>query len=134
MLTETISGKCPCCGYNKMIQRYGSMGYYQLDGCPKCGFGYGTNHHDGDVFGIDAWLDYGIHILSMQHLSENNNSQEEYDKWFNELNALPIEEKRRLIFELINEFERCDDVETTVFIYTQEDVDKHMATNPLIFN
>lgn len=69
----------------------------------------------------------------MQHLSENNNGQEEYDKWFNELNAFSVEEKRKLIFELIDNFDRCDDVETTVFKYSQEDVDKYMATNPLIF-
>jgi len=136
MLTETISGKCPCCGYNKLLQRYGSMGYYQLDGCPKCGFGYGTNHHDEPAFGIEAWLDYGIHILSMMHLSENNNSQgennnsqEEYDKWYNELNALPLEEKRKLVFELVDKLERSDDVETTVFKYEQEDIDKHKALN-----
>lgn len=35
MLTETLSGQCPCCGYDKMIQRYGSDGYYHLDGCLK---------------------------------------------------------------------------------------------------
>ena len=42
MLTETLSGKCPCCGYDKLLQRYGSLGYHQLDGCANCGFGNGT--------------------------------------------------------------------------------------------
>lgn len=72
----------------------------------------------------------------MMHLSENNNSQgennnsqEEYDKWYNELNALPLEEKRKLVFELVDKLERSDDVETTVFKYEQEDIDKHKALN-----
>ena len=133
MLTETISGKCPCCGYDKLLQRYGSSGYYQLDGCPKCGFGYGTNYHNEPSFGVEAWLDYGVHILSMQHLSENNNSQEEYDKWYNEINALPELEKRKLVFELIDKLERCDDVGTTIFKYEEEDIQKYMAANPIIF-
>lgn len=132
MLTETISGKCPCCGYDKLLQRYGSMGYYQLDGCPKCGFGYGTNHHDDDTFGVEAWLAYGVHILAVVHAGEEL-TQEEYDKWLNEIDNLPVDEKRRMIFDWMEKQERCDDVETTVFKYGQEDVDKYMATNPLIF-
>lgn len=64
MLTETLSGKCPCCGYDKLFQRYGSSGYLQLDGCSNCGFGYSTNSFDNDNYGVNAWLGYGKHIIS----------------------------------------------------------------------
>lgn len=130
MLTEILSGKCPCCGYDKLLQRYGSMGYYQLDGCPKCGFGYGSNHHDEDSFGTSAWLDYGVHVLAMVKKGEN---KEEYNKLKEELNTLSDVEKRKLIFEWAEGEERSDDVATTVFVYSEEDVKSHMSTNPVIF-
>lgn len=129
MLTETLSGKCPCCKYDKMLQRYGSCGYFQLDGCPNCGFGYGTNNHDDETFGIEAWLGYGVYMLSMVHDINND----EYPKWLADMNSKPNDEVRKMVFDWTESETRCDDIEKTIFVYTDEDVKKHMETNPVIF-
>lgn len=55
MLTEDYNGTCPNCGFDRMLVRYGSQGYYQFDACSKCGFAYGTNHYDGELFGKKVW-------------------------------------------------------------------------------
>lgn len=46
MITEDYNGICPKCGFDRMLVRYGSMGWFQFDACTKCGFAYGTNHHE----------------------------------------------------------------------------------------
>ena len=156
MLTETLSGKCPCCGYDKLLQRYGSYGHYQLDGCPKCGFGYGTNHHDGDTFGTEAWIDYARHVLasseSDNYLSEfeddpevvrtengytNNGGKTKeykaYEKAISVLYSYPDSKIREMIFEWAESQERYDDVEYTVFEYDEKAVEDYLKTNPIIF-
>jgi hypothetical protein len=135
MLTETLSGKCPYCGYDKLLQRYGSDGYYQMDGCPNCGFGYGSNHYDEQTFGVGAWLDYGIHILACVALPTEPLAfnEEAYNKRKAELERLEENEVRRLVFEWAESEDRVDDVENTVFVYTQSDIDKWAATNPVVF-
>lgn len=55
MLTEDYNGTCPKCGFDRMLVRYGSLGYYQYDACSKCGFAYGTNHHDGESKDKEVW-------------------------------------------------------------------------------
>jgi len=132
MLTETLSGKCPCCGYNKLFQRYGSIGYHQLDGCANCGFGYSSNHHDNDDFGVEAWLPYARHVLSLMHVKPE--SDEFYERSLEELNELPDEDVRRMAFDWCEKQERCDDMEDTVFVYTNEDVEKHKSFGLPIFN
>jgi len=54
-VTETYGGICPMCEYDRMLMRYGSMGWYQFDACPKCGFAYGTNHYDGEDTPEEVW-------------------------------------------------------------------------------
>lgn len=129
MLTETLSGKCPCCNYDKLLQRYGSMGYSQLDGCPNCGFGYGTNSYDGDEFGFEAWVGYGIYMLSMV----NNIKDDKYEEWLSKMNSKPKEEVRKMIFDWVETESRCDDIENTIFVYGEDDIKKHLDTKPLIF-
>lgn len=131
MLTETISGKCPCCGYNKMLQRYGSTGYHQLDGCANCGFGYSTNHHDGEDFGVAAWLPYGKHILSLQYVEPD--TDEFYERSLEEFDKMSDEEARRMVFDWCEKQERSDDVEETVFVYEGEDIQKHKDLELVIF-
>ena len=123
MLTETISGKCPCCGYDKLFQRYGSMGYYQLDACLKCGFGYGSNYYDNEVFGIKAWIDYGRYMLEM--IEGHGLSQED-------IQQLPNLKVREMLFEWVEKEERCDDISTTIFEYSDEEVEKYKNSNPII--
>lgn len=43
MLTESYGGCCPNCGYDRMLVRYGSAGYFVYDACPNCAFVFGTN-------------------------------------------------------------------------------------------
>ncbi len=131
MLTETLSGKCPCCGYNKLLQRYGSLGYLQLDGCANCGFGYSSNHYDGDAFGVGAWLPYAKHILSCQYIEPE--TDEFYERSMVELDKLTDEEVRRLVFEWCEKQERCDDVDETVFKYSDEDIQKHKSFGLPVF-
>jgi hypothetical protein len=122
MLTETISGKCPCCGHDKMIQRYGSMGYLQLDGCAKCGFGYSTNHYDDDEFGVEAWLPFATHLFTSAT-----------DKDYDELSKLPSEERRKMVYDWLQSQERFDDIENTIFDYSDEDIKKHQEFNLPVF-
>lgn len=129
MLTDTISGKCPCCGYDKLLQRYGSFGYLQLDGCSNCGFGYSSNHHDDPDFGIKAWIDHAKYLIAMSEFE----SDELYQKRIDELNLLSDEEVRRLAFDFCENSERYDDVEYTVFKYTEEDVLNHKKLNLEVF-
>ena len=126
MLTETLSGKCPCCNYNKMLQRYGSSGYYQLEGCPKCGFGYGTNHHETEESGPNCWLDYGLHIVSF-------NFQDSY-QIYNNFCKLSYYKKRELIFKSIDKEERFDDISNTIFEYSKEEIETYRKSKPLIFS
>jgi hypothetical protein len=55
MLTDDYNGICPMCHFNRMCVRYGSIGYFQFDACSKCGFAYGTNHYDGEVYNEEVW-------------------------------------------------------------------------------
>jgi hypothetical protein len=131
MLTETLSGECPCCGYDKLLQRYGSIGYHQLDGCANCGFGYSSNHYDNDDFGVSAWLPYAKHVLSMQYVEPE--TDEFYERSMVELNKLSEEEVRKMVFNWCEKQERCDDVVETVFNYTEEDIEKHKSFGLSVF-
>ncbi len=127
MLTETISGKCPCCGYDKLFQRYGSMGYVLMDGCANCGFGYASNAHDGESYGVDAWLSYAQHVLACMRAGGS------YEEEMARLDGLSNEDLRRAAFEWCEEQERWDDVPTTIFKYTDQDVQMHKALGLPVF-
>ena len=123
MLTETLSGKCPCCGYDKLLQRYGSMGYFVLDGCARCGFGYATNHYDGETFGVDAWIGYGKYILECSS-----------EEWESKIPGMTDEEVRLAVFNWCETQERCNDVEETIFVYSEEDIERHRSLGLKILN
>ena len=57
MLTESYGGKCPNCGYDRMLVRYGSLGYFQRDACPNCQFYYGHNNYDPHEVREEGWED-----------------------------------------------------------------------------
>lgn len=160
MLTEGISGTCPCCGYEKMLQRYGSIGYYQMDGCPNCGFGYGSNHHDqSEPIGLKAWLDVGLIELAITEeekyydefqddldvirrdngyeIKDGGKTKEmkAFEKAKEVLGQLDDLTLRRKIFEMTEAHTPHDgeDHIGTVFKYTDEDIAKYKATNPVIF-
>ena len=63
-----VGGKCPVCGYDKMLHRK-CEGSYEFDGCPKCGFGYGFDSEKNDPndldfkLGEDAWIKEGKTFL-----------------------------------------------------------------------
>lgn len=120
MLVETLSGKCPCCGHNKLVQRYGSSGYHQMDACPKCGFGYATNHHDYEYWGVDAW--YEIFKIELDIM---NISYEEDDD---------VQLIREKVYRAFKTHERSSEIKDTVFQYTQDDIEKHKALGMKIFD
>jgi len=55
VLTDSYGGICPNCGYDRMLVRYGSSGYFQRDACPNCQFAYGHNDYDPEVRGQELW-------------------------------------------------------------------------------
>jgi len=55
MITDSWGGKCPICGFNRMLLRYGTDGWYQYDACPKCGFAYGNNGSIASDSPLDVW-------------------------------------------------------------------------------
>jgi hypothetical protein len=161
MLTETISGKCPCCGYDKLLQRYGSHGYYQLDGCAKCGFGYGTNGYgetaDNKV-GFESWAGYGLYVTAMfrassdvpypeelrnrgsidcqkdeDYLKYSKDFDDSYKKHMDELEKLGPEEQRFEIFKRLESIERSDDLDSTVFSYEESEIEEHKSKNLQVF-
>lgn len=157
MLTETLSGKCPCCEYDKLLQRYGSEGYFQLDACPRCGFGHGSNGDYNSAIGPDAWLDYGAHILAMLNQDDFLQGLEDdpqvvrHENGYTTNGGETREEKayraalvhyrnmddlwvRKLVYEWAQKQLRCDDVQDTIFKYTPEIIAEYKATNPVIFN
>lgn len=164
MLTETLSGKCPCCGFDKLIQRYGSQGYYQLDGCVSCGFGYGSNGDDHDpILGFHQFRDFAIYMLA-SHLASiqvpypevlkkrlkehgsikcgDDTDYKVYQKEWDEVYAgihsglVTMDDLllRRRCFDYINQEDRCTDVDTTIFSYTESDIEQYRKTNPVIFH
>ena len=50
-----------------------------------------------------------------------------------ELNKLPDEDVRRLVFEWCEKQERSNDVDETVFVYTDDDVQKHKSFGLTVF-
>jgi hypothetical protein len=147
MLTETISGKCPICSYDKLRQRYGSMGHYQIDGCPSCGMGCGGSDFDTKS-GTESWIEISAIDLTYKYSSyieKEFNSDPGlvkdncFDCIFGEvkdaLMKMPQDELRYLIFESHEAEGRFDDVETTVWTYSQEDLAEYIIINkPVIFN
>jgi hypothetical protein len=63
-MTEGFGGQCPNCGYTKMFQRIGSSGYWNVDYCPKCGFGCGYADGDDAASHGDKTLDQVLHGLN----------------------------------------------------------------------
>lgn len=92
--TESVGGKCPVCGYKRMLLRYSSRsnGWYQFDACPNCTFAYATNGFD-EGFGKEVWdniLSYYSETLSskalpisingLKRLVEQEQSDDDLDK------------------------------------------------------
>lgn len=55
MLTKSYGGKCPVCGFDRILMRWGSTEHYQFDACPKCGFAYATNGRDIEDKWVETW-------------------------------------------------------------------------------
>lgn len=114
VVIETYGGTCPMCKYDRMLMRYGSMGWYQYDACPKCGFAYGTNHYEGEDTPEEVWKA----IL-------------EADKAYLKELGFPV--TRQGIFEWIESLDpptmRDRD---TVFLYSDEEIEKYRRKNNII--
>jgi len=54
MITEDYNGICPKCGFDRMLVRYGSWGWFQYDACTKCGYACGQNS-EGDYTNSEVW-------------------------------------------------------------------------------
>jgi len=79
MLNDSYGGICPNCGYDRMLVRYGSTGYYHFDACPNCGFNYGQ-WYDQDKKG--RWI-----------LKEHKNN---WEFWEDQFEFLDLKEKTLL--------------------------------------
>lgn len=118
MTVETLSGHCPCCGYDKMMMRYGSQGWIHWEGCPNCGFGYCEDHENdftSEMLGFNAWKHCERHLVAKEE---------------EQLDDLTL---RRRLFDFAEATERSDDVKGTLFRYTPEDIATYKDTHPVIF-
>lgn len=72
MLTETFGGTCPNCGYDRMMMRYGTHGYFHYDACPNCAFAFGSNQIDTDenFYEGDFWINYPYKRVSSDDVQE----------------------------------------------------------------
>jgi hypothetical protein len=118
MTVETISGNCPCCGFDKLIQRYGSAGWLGLDACASCGFGYVDNPGEPDEewnTHLQLWHDESFGHLLFHMYGFGNNGDE------------PTREypTRKEVFIELMGTKRCDDVDGTVYLYKKEFVNGH---------
>ena len=146
MLTETISGKCPVCSYDKLRQRYGSSGYYMIDGCPSCGWGCGGDW--GGEIGTEYWIDFSLIDLAYEYSAYiekqlNADSKLVDDNCFDcifafvkkALEKLPQDDIRYLIYESHQSHKRSDDVEGTLWQISHELLVEYILdNNPIIFN
>jgi len=108
MITESYGGKCPVCGFTRILMRYGSFGYYQFDACPRCGFAYGTNHDTENTNAKDVWkaiLKADAKLLSDQGFPVTIEGMFE---WVNSIVSPPPQTDR-----------------DTVFVYKKEDVEEY---------
>jgi hypothetical protein len=112
MLTETWGGKCPVCGFDRILMRYGSTGYYQLDACPRCGFAYGTNMQDiVDTDPMEVWkavLEAEQKFLKAKNLPK---SIDGIYKWVMSFEGIPDKER------------------DSTFLYTDEHIEKYKESN-----
>jgi hypothetical protein len=127
MTVETISGNCPCCGFDKMIQRYGSTGWLGLDACASCGFGYVDNPGEPDEKWdnhLQLWHDesFGHLLLHMYGFGYKGDT-------------LPTEypTRKEVFIELLNA-ERHDDVKGTVYNYNEDFINAHVVAMDKPFN
>ncbi len=146
MTEDLITGKCPCCNYNKLFQRWSSNSHtFQMEGCANCGFGYGTNMELPLVtIGFDSWKEYILRVFNIQLLElikpnlliEINLNYYHNEKDFLEhINPFSELEVRRLIFNLAEKLEReeNDGNHNTLFSYSKEEIEDYKKTNPIIF-
>lgn len=149
MLVETISGRCPICSYNKLFQRYGSFGYFQMDACPSCGFAYGEDR-DNDSITINHISDFSICIFylsidyyyilkdefscqsiggNLSHCSKLSDLIEFF------LSTLDKKLVQYLLFDFCEKKGRYDDIKSTIFNYNQTELAFYILKNePTIFN
>lgn len=131
-----IGGKCPVCGYDKMLHRLGKD-CYEFDGCPKCGFGYGFDPKKDDYkdlkfeIGEEAWLKEGKTFLF--NFIKDSDEQKKIKK----SNKITL---RKIIFNFIEEHELVKTYNfpaPTVFNYIVKGYSygvEYLETNPIIFN
>lgn len=157
MTTETISGKCPCCGYDKVIM-YADVesDRYGIDGCVNCGFGV-SDIYDGDV-GFDEWKDYAIHLYSMAKgidefekdfedecgssdcdftgmpiITFQSKAKKAYNHSVEILNSMDDDELRKKLFDWVESEERDDLYDEAVFTYNPNVIDRYRKKGVKIF-
>lgn len=149
MLTETISGHCPICNYNKLFQRYGSFGYFQMDACSSCGFAYGESggHERIDINHISDFsicifylsIDY-YYLLKDEFVCPATGDKLSPCSKLNDLIMLflsTLDKKlvQYLLFEFCEKKDRYDDIKRTIFDYNQTELAFYILKNePTIFN
>jgi hypothetical protein len=123
MTTETISGKCPCCGYDKLIQHYGSHGAFNLEACASCGFGYSyypfaESKEEMEDINEKLWCSesFANVLIFMFQFSWDGESQ---------VTQYP---SRLEVFKEIEKIERFNDIEKTIFKYPSEFIASHQLT------
>lgn len=67
--TEGYGAVCPECGFNRMLFRYGSIGWWIWDACTRCG--YGVSQNGEGCYGLKELWDSLISIHSV-YLTEKN--------------------------------------------------------------
>lgn len=153
-MIETVSGRCPACGYDKLIIRCGTGVINSVEGCASCGFGYSVAAKDKSLpVGPDAWIDYAIHILNMSSAPELDSSlstklstgvdmlndpefHEFNEKFFEFVNKSKLElsslgniEILRKLKLYLDSIDRDDSIEGTVFIYSDDEISTFMNNN-----
>lgn len=54
-LFEYIGGKCRICEYDRLYLRIGSVGYFNVEACARCGFAIGHNQLDHKKENEEVW-------------------------------------------------------------------------------
>lgn len=156
-MTETVSGNCPSCGYNKMISRFGDGVMNIVEGCARCGLGYSSLSEEGSEPNENTWRDYMIHILSNVDAPEMNSElrhkldsqgidvinddeyikyNEEFYKFINnrkvELSKLDNMALRIELMSFLSKIDRTDEVTSSIFMYSDNEIANHKSKMKII--
>lgn len=130
---ETIGGKCPCCGHDKMYQDFSSHGY-NSEYCPKCDFGFGENRCTfGEIETYNAQDLRTYHFEQFGKLQYNDVIEKLEAEGRDVETCLPMEQ-RKFLLRKADEIGSFGGTKGTLWIYSEDEIKNHLKKATIIEN